>query len=85
MSASVLMANIRTSFKHNFSAGEFLIKKSSNGDISHVVVDEVVSDEKIKVRTYMRDGSLSDRANTVQGRELTTFVSNFPANQKSGM
>ncbi|WP_037047741.1 hypothetical protein [Psychromonas sp. SP041] len=80
MNRNVLTANVRTLLTHDFSNGDFLIKVSPKGQISHYIVDEVISIERFRVRTLLRDGTLSNSSSIVSGRDIHSFVSNFPMN-----
>ena len=80
MNPNVFSANLKIIYSHNFSVGEFIIKKSKDGNISHLIVDEVVSSEKIKTRTLLRNGNVDNNAIFFEGKELENLVSNYPAN-----
>ncbi len=66
---------------HRFTPGEYVIKVLGDGQIAHFLVDEILSDEKIRVRRILDTGVIEDRVIPVEGRDLKDYKTNVIANR----
>ena len=77
---SIVTANYKASFTHDFKEGEYLIKSICKTLSSSYIVDEVISYEKVRVRLVLDDGRLSNVCETISGRDLKLLHKNVVAN-----
>jgi hypothetical protein len=81
MKHAIIMANYRKETTHNFKEGEYIMKITSKNTVANYIVDEVISDQKIRIRLIMSDDSRSNSCETISGLDLTMYLSNKIANK----
>jgi len=78
---SIFTANFKPNYFHNLSAGDFLIKITGKNEVTHYFVENVISDNKIKVSSLDNFGNLTGFTLTVKGTDIENYIPNIIANQ----